>query len=98
MCMLNLSAMALKRILEMGKRTKDHGRLGFKRGSSETNSPNSTEAAQKGENHYCRNKNPLPALRCYLCRKLAHIRKECIHFLMRQKMRQQVQHSKTKQV
>ena len=47
MCMPNLGTMALKQILEMGKRIKDHGGLGFKGGSSKTNSPNSTEATQK---------------------------------------------------
>ena len=94
--MLNLGTTTLERILEMGKRSKDHGGLGFK-GENRGNNV-LTEETQKGKDHYHRINASFPALRCYYCRKQGHIRKECSHFLMYQETRQQVQDPKTKQV
>ena len=37
-------------------------------------------------------------LRCYCCKKLGHIKRDCSHFLMHQKVREQQQQPKTKQI
>ena len=92
--MLNSGTTTLERILEIGKRTKDHGGLEFNRENSGTNSL--TEETQKGKDHHHRRTTPLLALRSNYCRKPGNIRKECSHFLMHQKMMQQVQHPETK--
>ena len=96
--MLNSVTTTLEHIFEMGKRIKDRGGLGFKGASVGTNRRNPIEATQKGKNHYRRRKMPLPALKCYLYRKLGHIRKECTHFLKHQKIRQQLRQFKMNQV
>ena len=96
--MMNSNTTALEHILVMGKRNKDHEGLGFKGENSETNSSTPTKATQKGKNHYHKRKKALATLRCYFCRKLGHVKKECTHFFMHQKMRQRVQHPKMKQV
>ena len=62
--MLNSSTMALDQILEMGKKTKDHGGLGFKGENLGTNSLTPIEAIQKAKYPYRRRKTPLPTLRC----------------------------------
>ena len=84
--MLNSGTTTLERILEMGKKTKDHGGLGFK-GENPGNNV-LIEETQRGKDHHHMRKTYLLALRCYYYRKRGHIRKECSHFLMRQKMRQ----------
>ena len=73
--MLNFGTIDLEKVLEMGKRTKDQRGLGVKGESLQTNLPSLTKATQKGKNLYHWKKKALPALRCYFCRKLGHIKK-----------------------
>ena len=86
MRMLNSSTTTLERILEMGKRSKDHGGLRFK--GEKLGNNVLTEETQKGKDLHYRRKTSLSALEYYYCRKRGHIRKECSYFLMCQEMRQ----------
>ena len=87
--MFNSSITTLERILEMGKRSKDHGGLGLKGENLGNNIL--TEETQNGKDCHHGRKTYLSALKYYYYRKWGHIKKECSHFLMRQEMRQQVQ-------
>ena len=80
--MLNSGTTTLERILEMGKRSKDHGGLEFKG----ENLGNNTliEETQKGKDRHHKRNTSLLTFMCYYCRKWGHIKKECTHFLIGQ--------------
>ena len=82
--MLNSGTVILEWILEIGKRTEDHGGLWFK-GNNLGNNVR-TKETQKSKNHHHRRKTSTPALGCYYYGKLGHTRKECSHFQVCQKM------------
>ena len=77
--MLNSRTIILERILEMGKMTEDRGGFQFKGESLGNNVL--VEETQKGKDHHHRRKTSLQALRCYYCRKMGDIGKECSYFL-----------------
>ena len=91
--MMNSDTTDLDQIMLMGRTTKDHKGLGFTEERSDTKPYALTNAItisrnydHKGgrKNHSSRKQR----LRCYYCKKLRHIRRECSHFLMHQKVRQ----------
>ena len=103
MRMMNYGTTTLNHILLMGKTTKDNESLWFKGESLETKYHVPTNAIQISRIHYHNGSKKNRSskrqnLRCYYCKKLGHIRKEFSHFLMHQKVRQQKQHLKTKQI
>ena len=73
--MLNSGTITLKRILEMGKRSKDHGGLWFKGENLGNNVL--IEETQKGKDPHHRKNTSFPTLGCYYCIKRGHIKKEC---------------------
>ena len=94
MRMMNYGTTTLNHILLIGKTTKDHEGLGFNRESSKTKSHAPTNAIQTSITHYQNGSrkhrsSKTQNLICYYCKKLGHIQRDCSHFLMHQKVRQQ---------
>ena len=91
MRVMNSGTTTLDQILLMGRTTKDHKGLGFTEERLETKPSAITNVVTANINHYHtggRNNHSSrrQRLRCYYCKKLGHIRRECSHFLMHQKV------------
>ena len=100
MLMMNSDTIDLDHIMLMGRTTKDHKGLGFTEERSDTKPYALTNAITIGRNYHHKggrknHSSRRQRLRCYYCKKLRLIRRECSHFLMHQKVRQQKQHPKT---
>ena len=99
--MLNYGTTSLYHVLYMGRTSKGHEGLGYKKGSSRTKAIVQMDAQGKlsGSKNGCivltkpragpsnLNKRRPKGIQCYYCRKMGHIRHQCRHYRAYQKKR-----------